>query len=651
MKKILSLFCLAAGLLQFHIMPVYGADHITLQDQTVGASEVQEHFAGLSITAGPNYTVQSGAQVTLRSGRTIILKPGVTIEKGAKFAVHIFGEDTTGPEVISGYPQNGAVIPAPGGPLSMLITFGDSGSGVRSVILLNSENENITSQATVAANTIEYIIANPTDGDYVFTLELEDNLGNITRTPITFRVDGIIPVTTVSMAGGSYDDPISIDLTASEPATIYYSTDGYPPYAGADNTFSATAPITGLAIERTMNLQFFAVDPAGNVEEIQSEVYVIGEVPGLTISPTAVYNPSQNRVELTWTALPDFITGYHVYRCSSQTDKAIMEQSLAGGYPPPNRFRLTPAPLSADYYHDTAIVPGASYWYGVTVINNSIEGVVSPPMAVEIDVNAPAANPADAIARATVWLEKTQHFQGHWGEKASTRILATSQVLNAFNRADMDNAALRKAQFYLRGQHADNNDFLSRQIMTLHGYGQNVDQQVNRLIAQAYISGTSIYGWGMQKRFLIDAIDTALGGNAVACASAGLEDATGTTLNNYAWYQLKNASTLQSTESGRFSWVSDQAGSVYPSAYVYWTIDNFQTNDFDVQWIKETQATNGNGAFGSGLIDTAAGLLWLELTDTEKTDAVNFLVSRQSINGSWNDDPYVTGLCLEALLK
>jgi hypothetical protein len=146
-------------------------------------------------------------------------------------------------------------------------------------------------------------------------------------------------------------------------------------------------------------------------------------------------------------------------------------------------------------------------------------------------------------------------------------------------------------------------------------------------------------------------INTGLGGNAVACASAGLKNAAGTSLSNFAWYRLKYDSTLQSTEGERFSWVPDQAGSVYPSAYVYWTIDNFQTNTFDVQWIKESQTANGNGAFGSGLIDTAAGLLWLELTDTEKTDAVNFLVSRQSINGSWNDDPYVTGLCLEALLK
>lgn len=568
-----------------------------------------------------------------------------------KYLSALEGWDTIAPQVISSYPYDGASVPTQGGPLSLLVTFGDWGSGINTVRLLDQDNNDITSQATLTGNTLEYIINNPVEGSYQYTLVMEDNVGNSNSVDINFTVDTTVPVTTPSFGGGGYEEPISIELTCSEPATIYYSTDGYPPFVGADNTVSATAPITGLTIDRTMNLQFFAVDPAGNVEETQSEVYVIGEVPGLTISPTAVYNPSQNRVELTWTALPDFITGYHVYRCSSETDKAILEQSLSGGYPPPNRFRLTPAPLSADFYHDTAIVPGATYWYGVTVINNSLEGIISPLMAVEIDVDAPAASPADAIARATVWLEKTQHFPGHWGEKASTRILATSQVLNAFHRADMDSAAIRKALFYLRGQHADNNDFLSRQIMTLNGYGQNVDQQVNRLIAQADISGTSIYGWGLQKRFLRDAIDTALGGNAVACASTGLKDAVGNTLDNRAWYQLKVDTNMQSTESGRFSWVPGQAGSVYPSAYVYWTIDNLDTNAFDIQWIKDTQAANGNGAFGSSLIDTAAGLLWLELTETEKNDAVNYLVSRQDINGSWNDDPYVTGLCLEALLK
>jgi hypothetical protein len=68
------------------------------------------------------------------------------------------------------------------------------------------------------------------------------------------------------------------------------------------------------------------------------------------------------------------------------------------------------------------------------------------------------------------------------------------------------------------------------------------------------------------------------------------------------------------------------------------------------QWIIDSQAPDGS--FGKGIIDTAAVLLWIPLADTAKTNAINYLISQQEGNGSWdNNDAYVTGLCLEALIK
>ena len=56
-----------------------------------------------------------------------------------------------------------------------------------------------------------------------------------------------------------------------------------------------------------------------------------------------------------------------------------------------------------------------------------------------------------------------------------------------------------------------------------------------------------------------------------------------------------------------------------------------------------------NGSFNDSLRDTSAVLLWLPIDGSDKTEAVEYLEGEQSPNGSWQGDPYLTGLCVEAL--
>jgi len=76
-------------------------------------------------------------------------------------------------------------------------------------------------------------------------------------------------VTTATPAGGAYTTPQTVTLSANEPATIYYTTNGAVPTTTESATYSSS-----LTVGSDMELKFFAVDELGNTEGIKTESYV-----------------------------------------------------------------------------------------------------------------------------------------------------------------------------------------------------------------------------------------------------------------------------------------------------------------------------------------------------------------------------------------
>lgn len=550
--------------------------------------------------------------------------------------------DNEAPVIISSYPLQGSTVATQDDSLTIIFTYGDNNAGINvsSIRLLDENNNNITFRASVTGDTLMLTIKNPASGAHKYTLIIEDNAGNTLTIELAFTVDSTVPVTVASIKGGRFSEPITVDLECSEPATIHYSTDGYPPFVGAANTTAGTAPVRGIAINSTTKLQFFAVDAAGNVESTKTEIYYFDELPESVVNLAAVYNQIDGRIELSWDPADGSPHGYYVYRVTNIQDINILNQSRADHIAPPQRLRLSQAPVAGNTYNDSDIIPGATYWYGATVVSDrGIEGPVSELASVEVAASAPAPDKDAAVERALAWVDFTQDEQGYWADDEGARMLATSQVLNALKLTGKDNAGIRQALFYLRGHYADNNDYLARKILTLHSFGQNVDEMANRLISQAKISSTYIYGWGMQKRYRYDAIDTALGTRAAECTTQDISQYNG------GYYSLRTYSSLKSAD-GYYGWVPGKETSIYVSALVC-NVINAPASDY--QWIIDPQ--NPDGSFGNGVIDTAAVLLWLDVDEAKRSNAVNYLVSQQTLNGSWQDDAYLTGLCLEALLK
>lgn len=87
---------------------------------------------------------------------------------------------------------------------------------------------------------------------------------------IKSQIYSIVPLTTASPAGGSYSVPQSITLTTSEPATIYYTTNGDTP---TTSSASGPSPISNIFVAVNSVLKFFAIDNGGTQESIKSESY------------------------------------------------------------------------------------------------------------------------------------------------------------------------------------------------------------------------------------------------------------------------------------------------------------------------------------------------------------------------------------------
>jgi chitobiase/beta-hexosaminidase-like protein/Big-like domain-containing protein len=147
--------------------------------------------------------------------------------------------------------------------------------------------------ALTAAGGVDQFVActSPTtyaaqpDGAYTFTVKATDAAGNQAAAKASFTIDATPPTVTANPPGGLYASAQSVVLTASEPATIYYTRDGTAPTTASTSTAS---PLT-LSVAANTTLKYFAVDPAGNASAVATQTYQIGAL-NLTQNPPVLGN-------------------------------------------------------------------------------------------------------------------------------------------------------------------------------------------------------------------------------------------------------------------------------------------------------------------------------------------------------------------------
>jgi hypothetical protein len=130
------------------------------------------------------------------------------------------------------------------------------------------------------------------DGAYRFALKATDPAGNVSIASTTLVIDTLAPTITASPIGGQFTTAQSVVLTASEPATIYYTVDGTTPTTAT--LTKGPSPVT-VNVANSETLQYFGVDVAGNAGAVASQKYQIGAVtitqnpPALTFSNTPTF--------------------------------------------------------------------------------------------------------------------------------------------------------------------------------------------------------------------------------------------------------------------------------------------------------------------------------------------------------------------------
>jgi hypothetical protein len=253
----------------------------------LGAADVFQNCGGVG-----NGTVTYGSNGTDAAGNPIIAQNGVNPLPDGPYVFRVEGFSPAG---VASFPNSygfriDTVVPvvtitsqpvSPTNKNTPTYGFGADKSGV-----------SFSCAFTAAGGTPAFNLCNSpatfgpvADGSYTFTVQGTDPAGNVGTASASLVVDTVAPTVSASPAGGVFTTAQSVVLTASEPATVFYTTDGTTPTA---TSTSGASPVT-VNIASSTTLKYFAKDLAGNVGAVASQVYQIGAVT-ITQNPPTLSN-------------------------------------------------------------------------------------------------------------------------------------------------------------------------------------------------------------------------------------------------------------------------------------------------------------------------------------------------------------------------
>jgi len=129
----------------------------------------------------------------------------------------------------------------------------------------------LKSDTNVPSDSYTWDISQLPEGTYyLYAVITNGTLTKAVYAPASITVDRTPPTAQASPRGGTYSSSQSVQLTASEPATIYYTLDGSAPTLS-----SAQYGTTPIAVSKTTTIRFMAVDRAGNQGATAIETYTV----------------------------------------------------------------------------------------------------------------------------------------------------------------------------------------------------------------------------------------------------------------------------------------------------------------------------------------------------------------------------------------
>lgn len=151
-------------------------------------------------------------------------------------------------------------------------SIGGSFNSDQTVMLSSDETATIYYTTNgVAPTTSSNVYSTPIVVSTTSTLKFfgKDTAGNeSTVQTLTFTIDKIPPVVTISPPAGTFTSTQSVTLTSND-ATIYYTTDGSTP------TESSPVYSSAISVSSTKTVKYFAKDAFGNISTVQEAIYTI----------------------------------------------------------------------------------------------------------------------------------------------------------------------------------------------------------------------------------------------------------------------------------------------------------------------------------------------------------------------------------------
>lgn len=260
----------------------------------------------------------------------------------------------------------------------------------------------------------------------------------------------------------------------------------------------------------------------------------------------------------------------------------------------------------------------------------------------------PPPSPAPAGMDAGVaWLMSNQKSDGSWQNMAQTAVRDTEEgalTLKDFAAAQTNYA---NGLQWLGGASSMNVDDLSRKITALSASGQEVQALVSELISRRNTDG----GWGSNGIYRSTLTDTAFALRALI----GIQNADQNVVSKAVEYLISRQNS-----DGGWGFYQEDSSNVLMTATVSGVLQKLTGTLSIASAIEKAKNyilshQNSDGGFGSSpstVYETALAYMALSKLTTDGTvlgNALYYLISEQSAEGSWLGDPYSTALAVKAL--
>lgn len=260
------------------------------------------------------------------------------------------------------------------------------------------------------------------------------------------------------------------------------------------------------------------------------------------------------------------------------------------------------------------------------------------------------AAPEDAAATAATWLEANQNADGSWGSAAEIRGLATSEAVIALRAYGRRQDAYFRGITWLENHALSSVDYRARRIVALLPHGDDVSADSQSLTDSFSDLNGLGDGWGLSSSYAGSALDTALA--VQAFGALGVPAPQQDVISAVA---LLGALRALGTDNGVPGTVGAiGAGDPIVTAHAlraYDAIDGILSGheasaNLARDWLLATVTTAD-----PALQQAHAALAVLRWNDggAAADPWIAQLEVLQAVNGSWDTDPYVTAVALQAL--